>query len=172
MWRFSLKSIDIRKGMRTDGAVSPSPPMMKSRDTEVSGFLVGEEVLVNVHHRVLQRLTHGVDRQSQAHTVRLGATEMRLLAYLLLHANGKVATYNKILTTVWVHAGLVPSYPRLCRVMQGVNSKLSQLGLSNTFIHTVRNQGCCIEGYVITPVYGDIKGPLFSVNTGRMDVEL
>ena len=93
MWRFSLKSIDIRKGMRTDGAVSPAPPMMKSRDTEVSGFLVGEEVLVNVHHRVLQRLTHGVDRQS--HTVRLGATEMRLLAYLLLHP-GAARFYREI----------------------------------------------------------------------------
>ncbi|OVZ85483.1 winged helix-turn-helix domain-containing protein [Yersinia intermedia] len=144
-----------------DSTVSAPGLTIKGTDTKIDGFLLGDRVLVNVHHRVLQYFTHGIDQQHPEDIVRMGATEMRLLAYLLQHANGTVVPYNTVLITVWVHTGLAPSYSRLSQVRRKVNGKLSRFGLPPNFIRTVRDQGYCIEGHVITPLYCGVRNLLF-----------
>ncbi|WET16073.1 helix-turn-helix domain-containing protein [Yersinia intermedia] len=137
--------------MRTVHAVGS--PDMTIDDIQVYGVLINDVVLVNVHHGILLHFTHGSLRQCAVEALPLGNTEMRLLVRLLLHADDTVADYRETLISVWESNGLVPSYKRMSEVVRDLRGKLSLLGLPLDFIRTVRGQGYCIEGHVITPLY-------------------
>ncbi|MDA5483514.1 winged helix-turn-helix domain-containing protein, partial [Yersinia intermedia] len=128
-------------------------PDMTIDAIRVYGVLINDVVLVNVHHGILLHFTHGSPRQCLVETLSLGSTEMRLLVHLLLHADDTVADYRETLTRVWEGHGLVPSYKRMSEVVRDLRGKLSLLSLPADFIRTVRGQGYCIEGHVITPLY-------------------
>ena len=132
------------------------------RTHDIYGFLVGDNILVNMQHGVVLRFTHYGVRQCRCDVgpVMFGETEIRLLTYLLLNADGKIANYNGVLMSVWEDNGLVSSYKRLSQVVQSLKGKLSQSGLPNDFIRTVRKQGYCIEGHVIIPLYYHVNSSI------------
>lgn len=145
--------------MRTVLAVGS--PDMTLDAVRVYGVLINDVVLVNVHHGILLHFTHGSARQCTVETLPLGSTEMRLLVHLLLHADDTVADYRETLMRVWEGHGLVPSYKRMNEVVRDVRGKLSLMGLPADFIRTVRGQGYCIDGHVITPLYCGERNSLF-----------
>ncbi|MDA5483486.1 helix-turn-helix domain-containing protein [Yersinia intermedia] len=145
--------------MRTVHAVGS--PDMTIDAIRVYGILINGVVLVNVRHSILLHFTHGSPRQCVVETLPLGSTEIRLLVHLLLHADDTVADYREALTRVWENNDLVPSYKRMSEVVRDLRGKLSLLGLPADFIRTVRGQGYCIEGHVITPLYCGEENPLF-----------
>lgn len=122
---------------------------------DIYGFLIGDTIQVNIHHGVVLRFIHYGSGHRRCHieVVIFGDTEKWLLAYLLQHADGRVANYNEMLASVWKNNGLVASYKRLSQVAQSLKEKLSQSGLPDNFIRTVRNQGYRIEGHLITPLH-------------------
>ncbi|WP_145606960.1 winged helix-turn-helix domain-containing protein [Yersinia intermedia] len=129
----------------------------------VYGVLINDVVLVNVRHGILLHFPHGSTRPCVVEALPLGSTEVRLLVHLLLHADGTVADSRGVLMRVWERHGLVPSSKRMSEVVRDLRRKLSLLGLPPDFIRTVRGQGYCIEGHIITPLYCKVKSPLFQV---------
>lgn len=120
--------------MRAVHAARTPVMAMKAGCSDVDGLLINDSVMVNVHNSVLLHFTRKGVRDCQVDTVRLGNTEMRLLVQLLLHANGKVADYYRILSSVWKNNDLVSSYKRMSQVVRNLKWKPSLSDLPDDFI--------------------------------------
>lgn len=128
--------------------------MILTKNSEVFVYLISDDIYVHISHGVMIRTyTTRRFKNYTIDTVILGTgTLMRLLTYLLEHANKDVIYYPDIMSSVWDNNGLVSSYKRLSQVIIELKSKLVEIGLPANFIQIIRGQGYRIEEKMIKPL--------------------
>ncbi|RWR00939.1 hypothetical protein ED28_15930 [[Pantoea] beijingensis] len=125
---------------------------MNDANRQVFGYFIHPDVQVDiVHNRIININAVGLSRGGNIITLR--KTMMRLLAYLLENANGKVIQNDEILLNVWDKYELSSSTQRLWQVMQALRQRLNAVGIPNDFIIRVETKGFFIREGAVTPLY-------------------
>ncbi|MBK5144202.1 winged helix-turn-helix domain-containing protein [Budviciaceae bacterium BWR-B9] len=123
-------------------------------DRDLFGFLINSDIQVDIDNRRLTKVSsEGTDNVISFGAITLKETMMRLLVYLLTHANDKAISRDEILVKVWDENNLTSSNQRLSQMIGELQSKLSIIGVPTDFITNVRGIGYKINGYYIRPLY-------------------
>ena len=120
----------------------------------VSVYLIGNDIQVDVRMKVVTRIY--ISKKLNSHAAEgiiLGDTSMRLLDYLLDHAEKGIVNYGDVLHEVWDLHGLVSSYKRLGQVIKELKEKLKTVGISDDAISNVRGQGYRLNFPQVTRLY-------------------
>ncbi|VEJ54092.1 Uncharacterised protein [Pragia fontium] len=125
-------------------------------EKKASGYYIGKDVLLDIHHNILMNLTAS-HNERLIRTVKLKGTMMRLLVYLLENADNKLISNNDILVHVWDNFNLKSSSPRLWQVINLLKLKLITTGVPYDFITKSGNKGYTIRAELIMPIYYNEK---------------
>ncbi|MDQ9129896.1 winged helix-turn-helix domain-containing protein [Serratia fonticola] len=116
------------------------------------GYLIGCDVYVDVHNKRLVYISTEKKKDSPR-VIYLRETMMRLLIYILGHAQSHIVSDEDIMINVWDAQGLSSSSQRLWQVINKLSKKLNSLDVSPDFILRVKNQGYAINKEIITLLY-------------------
>lgn len=133
----------------------PSNTITYNNELGIFGFVIDKRFYINLVNGVIVRTAdkHGHDFE----VLKLRSTMMRLLAYLVLHANNTIARHDDILTNVWENHGLIATNQRMAYVINQLNAKLSELGVSEQLIKNIHGQGYELSGISVSILYGHLK---------------
>ncbi|MBK5073681.1 winged helix-turn-helix domain-containing protein [Budviciaceae bacterium CWB-B4] len=123
-------------------------------ERDLFGFLINSDIQVDIDNRRLTKVSsEGTDNVINFGAITLKETMMRLLVYLLTHANDVAISKDEILVKVWDENNLTSSNQRLSQMIGELQSKLSIIGVPTDFIINVRGVGYKVNGYCIRPLY-------------------
>ncbi|WP_114194991.1 winged helix-turn-helix domain-containing protein [Edaphovirga cremea] len=121
---------------------------------EEFGFLIGDDVCVNVKQRTIVRIS--LDSSVKNYTfsaAMLTDTSMNLLVYLLKNANDNLVTKEELLQNIWDAHNLRSSNQRLWQVIKELKAKLAVIAVPDEFLNTSRGQGYIIPRQQIRTLY-------------------
>ncbi|MBK5144200.1 helix-turn-helix domain-containing protein [Budviciaceae bacterium BWR-B9] len=124
------------------------------QELDIFGYVIDRRFYVNLNNGVIVRIA---DKNGHDFGVlKLRPTMMRLLTYLVLNvnANNSVVTHDDILTNVWENYGLVATNQRMAYVINQLNTKLSELGISEQLIKNIHGQGYGLSHIYVSILYG------------------
>ncbi|QNK33226.1 winged helix-turn-helix domain-containing protein [Serratia sp. JUb9] len=125
---------------------------MSNTNKQIFGYFIHPNVQVDViHSRIIN--INSVVAEGGKGIITLRTTMMRLLSYLLEHANGEIILNDEILLNVWDKHELSSSTQRLWQVMQALKQRLNVVGIPDDFIIRVETKGFFIREGVVTPLY-------------------
>lgn len=125
---------------------------MSDTNKQIFGYFIPPNVQVDViHSRIIN--INSVVAEGGKGIITLRTTMMRLLSYLLEHANGEIILNDEILLNVWDKHELSSSTQRLWQVMQALKQRLNVVGIPDDFIIRVETKGFFIREGAVTPLY-------------------
>lgn len=120
---------------------------------EIYGFIINEEVLLDINKRRLVRFSNEPSINSMTFSViPLHITSVRLLTLLLI-MNGDIICKEEIHNNIWDANKLSSSSQRLWHAMNELRKKLSFAGLPDDFIVNVRESGYYINSQKVTTLF-------------------
>lgn len=121
---------------------------------QLYGFLVGDEVRLDIASKRLFRFTPGWDeRHLSFSAIYLNDTMLQLFVYLLIHARRQSVTKDELFKNIWEKNNLSPSSQRLWQVTSRLNKQLALIGLPDDFIKNIKGTGYIISYDKILPLY-------------------
>lgn len=121
---------------------------------QLYGFLIGRDIHFDIENKCLYRLSaSGAEKNLIFGTIYFNDTMLNLFLYLLINARQQGVSKDELLKKIWEDHNLSPSTQRLWQVLNGLNKKLSMLGIPEGFIQYVKGKGYVIEYRDITPLY-------------------
>lgn len=116
------------------------------------GYRIGCDVYVDIPHKRIVYLSTD-KKNANLQVVYLRKTMMRLLIYILEHAQYHIVSDEDIMINVWDAQGLSSSRQRLWQVIDELNKKFESFGVGSEFIWRVKKQGYTINKESITLIY-------------------
>jgi len=121
---------------------------------KIYGFLIDEEVLLDITKRRMVRFTDVSSINSMTiRVVSLNVTLVRLLTLLLTNKNETIISKNDILFYVFGRDNPSSSSQRVWHAINELKQKLSAIGLPDDFILNVRNSGYLINNHQISVLF-------------------
>jgi len=121
---------------------------------KIYGFLIDEEVLLDITKRRMVRFTDVSSINSMTiRVVSLNVTLVRLLTLLLTNKSETIISKNDILFHVWEANNLSSSSQRVWHAINELKQKLSAIGLPDDFILNVRNSGYLINNHQVSVLF-------------------
>lgn len=125
-------------------------------DKEEFGFLIGDDVLVNITKRTIVRISLDTNIKNFTFSATmLTDTSMNLLVYLLMNAKDNHVTNGELLKNIWEDHNLRSSNQRLWQVVKELKAKLAVLHVPDEFINSSRGQGYILPRQQIRTLYLD-----------------
>lgn len=120
------------------------------------GFLINDNIQVDIHHRRIIKLYMDEARKSYALNVSVIAVKdlhMMLLAYLLANGRERPVKRDDILKNVWDDRNLKSSSQILWATLKELKTELSLVGLGADFITTEKGAHYCINAQKVQALY-------------------
>lgn len=119
------------------------------------GYVINDEYQVNIKSGSVIKLYNTMEYGDERFTnyLKLRETMLRLLTYLLAHANSGYVSNQELLVQVWENYNLSSSTTRLTQVVSELKARLSKIGIADNFIKTERGKGYTLRGASIIPLY-------------------
>lgn len=125
-------------------------------DKHVFGYYIGTDVHFDIKNKTLINVNRNRPPRKNVQ-IELRDTMLRLLAFLLEHADGTITSNEDILVNVWDVNGLSSSNQRLWQVMKELKAKLCLVGIRDDFIMRVDSKGYYLRENLITVLYSETK---------------
>lgn len=118
------------------------------------GFMIGDEIHFDIHHRKLYRLPGSQSENNMIFgSVVFNDTMLRLFIYLLENGRDKNVSKEELFQNIWEASNLSSSTQRLWQVINNLSKKLSLVGLPGDFILNNKGRGYTINFEDVTPIY-------------------
>ncbi|MEW7314635.1 hypothetical protein AB1E22_18365 [Buttiauxella gaviniae] len=120
------------------------------------GFLINDNIQVDIHHRRIIKLYMDEARKSYALNVSVIAVKdlhMMLLAYLLANGRERPVKRDDILKNVWDDRNLKSSSQILWATLKELKTELSLVGLGMDFITTEKGAHYSINAQKVQALY-------------------
>lgn len=120
------------------------------------GFLINDNIQVDIHHRRIIKLHMDEARKSYAFNVSVIAVKdlhMMLLAYLLANGRNNPVKRDDILRNVWDDRNLKSSSQILWATLKDLKIELTLVGLDMNFITSEKGSHYSINAHKIQALY-------------------
>ncbi|WP_341857815.1 winged helix-turn-helix domain-containing protein (plasmid) [Escherichia coli] len=111
-------------------------------DYQIHGYLIAKEYHLDIENKCLFRLsTNSSEKNILFGALFLNQTMLNVFLYLLQNGRDRSITKQELFSKVWEENDLSPSTQRLWQVLNGLNKKLSLLGMHDGMVHYFRGEG-------------------------------
>ncbi|CNI35333.1 hypothetical protein HB991_11585 [Yersinia mollaretii] len=120
------------------------------------GFLINDNIQVDIHHRRIIKLRMDEARKSYALNVSVIAVKdlhMMLLAYLLANGRQNPVKREDILRNVWDERNLKSSSQILWTTLKDLKTELALVGLNEDFITSEKGAHYSINAHKVQALY-------------------
>lgn len=122
------------------------------------GYVVNNEFQVDIKSGSVIKLYNTIEWSTHSeyrftNYLKLRETMLRLLTYLLEHANFGYVSNQELLVQVWENHNLSSSTTRLTQVISELKTRLDKIGIDDSFIQVSRGKGYTLRGASIIPLY-------------------
>lgn len=120
------------------------------------GFLINDDIQVDIHHRRIIKLHMDDSRKPYALNVcviTVKEIQMMLLAYLLTHGRNNPVKRDDILRNVWDIRNLKSSSQILWATLKNLKTELNLVGLDDDFITSERGAHYSINAQRVQALY-------------------
>lgn len=134
---------------------------MMKKNLKIYGYIIGSRghsIVFITHNRCLSSnmVNHG-----EVTGITLRKTMSTLLCFLLERKDEYITEDVEILKSVWESNDLRASSQRLWQVMNSIESKFRDVGLTETVFTRVRGKGYAVNSKIITPLFIECKDEYF-----------